>query len=280
MQKASKVIIVTGANKGIGYSLMSRLVRQAEPSTLVLTSRNKTLGEEAIEKLLAEQPSIKENLHYHILDITKPESIANFADWVNEKFGEFDVIVNNAGINSKEEFKPDFEPTVDHIKKIIGTNYFSTRALTDKFLPMLSENGKIINVSSTLGIWRDQGKTLNDIFTKSDFEEKDIEKAYELYENGVLNKTLDKDNIVKSPYRVSKALMNAWTHYLLSLKLKGDQQCYAMCPGWCRTDLGGVRAPRTPDQGSETIEYLINLPYKADKDLNGKFFADKQIRSF
>ena len=281
MQKSSsRVIIVTGANKGIGYSLIERLVKHPEPSTLILTSRNETLGKEAVEKLLSAQPSIKENLHYHALDITKPESISKFAEWISQKFGKVDVLVNNAGVILKNEIDPNFQPTVDDIKNVIGTNFFSARALSDKLLPLLTEDGKIINISSQFGVWNTQGKALNDILAKPDFEEKDIERIYSLFEKAVTNKTFNEDQVTNSPYRVSKALMNAWTHYLLPSKLKGDQQCYTMCPGWCRTDMGGESATRSVDEGSETAEYLIGLPYKANKDFNGKFFYDKNVISF
>ena len=280
MQRPSRVIIVTGANKGIGYSLMKRLIKHPEPSTLVLTSRNETLGKEAMSNLIAEQPSIKENLHYHVLDVTKPDSIAAFAEWVNQTFGKYDVLVNNAGVMLKNELSSSFEPTMDEVNYVVGTNFFATKALTEKLLPFLSDDGKIINVSSELAYWSTQGRTLTELFTKSDFQEKDLEKAYQLFETAAQNKSFARDDVTNSPYKISKALINAWTHYVLPKQLKGDQQCFTMTPGWCKTDMGGAGASRSADKGAETLDYLIGLPFKFDKNLNGKFFMDKKVINF
>jgi len=53
-----------------------------------------------------------------------------------------------------------------------------------------------------------------------------------------------------------------------------------MCPGWCQTELGGPGAMRTADQGADDMEHLINLPYKRDENLNGKFFGFKKVVDF
>ena len=69
--KTYRVAIVTGANKGIGYSLMSRLVKYTPQFTLILTSRDETLGKEAVDSLIKLEPRCKDSLHYDALDITK-----------------------------------------------------------------------------------------------------------------------------------------------------------------------------------------------------------------
>ena len=56
---------------------------------------------------------------------------------------------------------------------------------------------------------------------------------------------------------------------------------FCVCPGWCQTDMGGKGAPLTPQQGIETILYLIFFIDARDKQaFNGKFFAEKNIISF
>eukprot|EP00331_Platyophrya_macrostoma_P009762 CAMPEP_0176418816 /NCGR_PEP_ID=MMETSP0127-20121128/7693_1 /TAXON_ID=938130 /ORGANISM="Platyophrya macrostoma, Strain WH" /LENGTH=294 /DNA_ID=CAMNT_0017799207 /DNA_START=15 /DNA_END=899 /DNA_ORIENTATION=- len=291
MENSTKrIVIVTGANKGIGYSLMTRLVKRPDDYILVLTSRNETLGKEAVTKLLELQPAIKENLHYHQLDISDSESISKFTDWVSKTFGKYDVLVNNAGLylvgEINDDYKPgayeatDFKPTPEDIKKVVGTNFFGTRALTDKLLPMLSADGKIINVSSAWGIWCRQGKTLTDILTKPDFGEEDLDTVYKIFENTCAKKSFVEDKVTNSTYMVSKAMLNAWTRYILVKQLKGDQQCYTMTPGWCKTDMGTEEAPRSVEQGSETLQFLIELPYKMDPQYNGKFFMDNKTKDF
>mmetsp|Transcript_31742 Transcript_31742/g.36663 ORF Transcript_31742/g.36663 Transcript_31742/m.36663 type:complete len:281 (+) Transcript_31742:32-874(+) len=280
MEKTARVIIVTGANKGIGFALMKRLVNHRDRPILVLTARNESNGKKALEELNAIKTTSEETVVFHPLDVTSKESRATFAEWIKEKFGKFDVLVNNAGVKAPGEILSTYDPSDKDIDLVMGTNYHSLRELTELLLPLLSSDGKIINVSSELGEWWNQGKTFNAIFHKADFSEKDIENIYSTYREGAKNKTLRQDGHVRAPYDLSKAFLNAWTHYLLPSQLKGDQQCYTMSPGWCKTDLAESGAPLTPDDGADTIEYLIDLPYKYDANLNGKFFHERKPTDF
>ena len=44
--------------------------------------------------------------------------------------------------------------------------------------------------------------------------------------------------------------------------------------------MGGSNAPDSVEEGAETPVYLINLPYKADDKLNGRFFEKSKVRDF
>jgi NAD(P)-dependent dehydrogenase (short-subunit alcohol dehydrogenase family) len=74
-------------------------------------------------------------------------------------------------------------------------------------------------------------------------------------------------------YRVSKTALNALTRIFAS-ELKGTNILVnSVCPGWVKTDMGGSGAPRTPEQGVDTIVWLATLP---DGDATGGFFRDRQ----
>ena len=45
-----------------------------------------------------------------------------------------------------------------------------------------------------------------------------------------------------STYNASKAIVNAYVRFVLSKEVTGKQQAITVCPGWCRTDLGGPSA--------------------------------------
>lgn len=282
METSSKIVIVTGSNKGIGYALMQRLVKHAPRLTLVLTSRDESLGKEAVNNLIKEEPKCKDSLHYHPLDITNKVSRDKFKEWVQQTFGKFDVLVNNAGaLVSGELYNPEYIATTDDVEKVIGTNYQSTRALTETLLPLLASDGKIISVSSAVAAWNRQGEPLLKIFTKPDFEDKSLEEIYTLFKEAVAAKDYKEKGFVKSPYMLSKALLNAWTYYVLQRSLSGDQQAFTMTPGHCRTDMGGDKALRSADDGADTIEYLIvDVPFKFDKEISGKFFAERKVVDF
>jgi len=51
-------------------------------------------------------------------------------------------------------------------------------------------------------------------------------------------------------------------------------QVYGLCPGWVKTDMAGDKAPLTIQQGAETPVYLVELPFKVQEDLQGKFFYE------
>jgi len=53
-----------------------------------------------------------------------------------------------------------------------------------------------------------------------------------------------------------------------------------MCPGWCKTDMGGDSANRSAEQGADTVVYLTNLPFERDEELNGKYFRDRKVIEF
>jgi NAD(P)-dependent dehydrogenase (short-subunit alcohol dehydrogenase family) len=74
-------------------------------------------------------------------------------------------------------------------------------------------------------------------------------------------------------YRLSKAALNALTRILADELKDTGVKVNSVCPGWVKTDMGGPDAPRTPEQGVQTIVWLATLP---DDGPTGGFFRDKQ----
>ena len=90
---SKKVAVVTGANKGIGLAIVRRLCKEFNGDT-VLTSRDETLGREAIRTL--EHEGLRPM--YHQLDITSQESIDQLKSFLLAQYGGLDILVNNAAI--------------------------------------------------------------------------------------------------------------------------------------------------------------------------------------
>ncbi len=65
-----------------------------------------------------------------------------------------------------------------------------------------------------------------------------------------------------APYRISKAAVNALTKNLAAELGQGGRGVFvdAVCPGHCRTDMGGPDAPRTAEQGADTVLWLAGRP--------------------
>jgi NAD(P)-dependent dehydrogenase (short-subunit alcohol dehydrogenase family) len=75
-------------------------------------------------------------------------------------------------------------------------------------------------------------------------------------------------------YRISKTALNAVT-VILARELEGSNiKVNSVCPGWVRTDMGGDNAPRSTEQGTETIVWLATL---ADDGPSGGFFRDRKL---
>jgi carbonyl reductase 1 len=134
-------VIITGSNKGIGYSLVELLLRSSTPYDIILTSRNPKLGQVSLAKLAQSYPDSPSKLNYTQLDVTDSKSISAFKSWIETEKGGFDVLVNNAGIGYGVSKTEEKLATID-------TNIRGPIKLTETLLPLMSSDGKIIMISS------------------------------------------------------------------------------------------------------------------------------------
>ncbi|HEY9845551.1 MAG TPA: SDR family NAD(P)-dependent oxidoreductase, partial [Candidatus Caenarcaniphilales bacterium] len=74
-------------------------------------------------------------------------------------------------------------------------------------------------------------------------------------------------------YRMSKTALNALTRILADELKQTNVLVNSLCPGWVKTDMGGANAPRTPEEGADTIVWLAALP---DNGPTGSFWRDRQ----
>lgn len=87
-----RVALVTGGNRGMGFEICRQLASSG--LAVVLTARDEKRGAEAVDRLRGlGLPDVV----FHQLEITEPASAARLADFVRNKFGKLDVLVNNAG---------------------------------------------------------------------------------------------------------------------------------------------------------------------------------------
>jgi NAD(P)-dependent dehydrogenase (short-subunit alcohol dehydrogenase family) len=140
MKSNNKIVLITGANSGIGNALAEKLI--AENYFVIGTSRN---GK--IENISSE------NLFVVELDLTNQNSIENANSIIRNKFKGIDILVNNAGIAPDlDKIKPDLES----LKLTFETNVFGLVNFTETMLDFVNESGKILNISSVMA-------TLNEI---------------------------------------------------------------------------------------------------------------------
>ncbi len=142
-KKKSKICLITGANRGIGYEVCRQL--RGLGHTVILTSRNIEKGKKAAEQLHAD---------YSHLDVADEASIKKAAAYVKRKYGKLQVLVNNAGIlldgaSSKENSA--FTLTLPTLEKTIRINTMGPFLMCQHFIPLMEKGGRVINISSGLG---------------------------------------------------------------------------------------------------------------------------------
>ena len=139
--QTGKVAIVTGGNSGIGYETVRILALRG--AHVILAARNAIKGEEAVAKILSEDPSA--NVETQPLDLADLSSIAEFAGAFKEREIPLDLLIKNAGIMAVPK-----GTTVDGFELQFGVNHLGHFALTGLLIENLltQSGGRIVNVAS------------------------------------------------------------------------------------------------------------------------------------
>lgn len=139
-----KVIVVTGANSGIGRAAAVHLA--AAGHTVYGTMRD--LGK--ADKLLAKAAEAGATVHTVALDVSDDASVATGMAQILDAAGHVDVLVNNAGVGMNAVVE---EVDVDEAKAVFDVNYFGVIRCTQAVLPTMRarRSGTIVNVSSVAG---------------------------------------------------------------------------------------------------------------------------------
>ncbi|MBO1517570.1 glucose 1-dehydrogenase [Psychrobacter celer] len=137
-----KVIIITGAAQGMGET-HARLCL-AEGAKVVLTDINAEKGE-ALAKELGDNALFVKH------DVTDEEDWSKVANATQEKFGQIDVLVNNAGITTHKSI---LDTSVADYRKILEINQVSVFLGMKAVIPVMqaAKQGSIINISSINGL--------------------------------------------------------------------------------------------------------------------------------
>ena len=86
--------------------------------------------------------------HYHQLDIDDESSVTRMRDYLKEKYGGLDLLVNNAAIGFKQDAT---EPLGEQAEVTLRTNFFNTERACQILFPILKPHARIVNVSSSAG---------------------------------------------------------------------------------------------------------------------------------
>jgi NAD(P)-dependent dehydrogenase (short-subunit alcohol dehydrogenase family) len=227
MTTTNKIVLITGANKGIGLGTAGALARAGH--TVLLGARDPERGAAAAAGL-SEQGL---DARFVRLDVTDPATIAAAAELIDAGYGRLDVLVNNAAIAQGGLCPPDELP-VTALREVYETNVLGVVAVTNAMLPLLrrSPSGCIGNVSSGLGTFA----------FLSEPEEEFGEYA----------------NLLG--YNSSKAALNAVTLIYANALRDSGIRVNALSPGFCATDLNGHTGVLTADEGGASIAEQLFRP--------------------
>jgi 3-oxoacyl-[acyl-carrier protein] reductase len=140
-----KTAIVTGATKGIGFAIAEALLEAG--ASVAICGRHQDDVEKTITKLSKEPIG---NVSGQAVDVSKPEDVARFFEFVDREFGGPDILVNNAGVG---KFASTAELTVEDWRRMIDTNlsgaFYCSREALSRFKKR--GGGYAINISSLAG---------------------------------------------------------------------------------------------------------------------------------
>jgi NAD(P)-dependent dehydrogenase (short-subunit alcohol dehydrogenase family) len=170
------------------------------------------------------------------LDVTSAQSIADAFEEIRVHAGPVDVLVNNAAILLGET-SAVLDTSMADYRLTFETNVWGPISVCQAFVPgmMRRRCGRVVNVSSQAG-------------------------------------QLARMGTYAPAYSISKTALNAFTRQLATGVKDNGVLVNAGCPGWVRTDMGGPRAPRSVEQGADTLVWLATLPSNGP---TGGFFSDR-----
>ena len=202
---------------------------------VILTSRKPEEGKKAVQSLAG-----KGKAWFVSMDVANDASIAIAVREVSKLVDHLDVLINNAAI-FPDPSKSAFDTTRAMLADAFNVNSASALMVAQAFVPLLMKAkpapARLVNVSSGLGSLTDMQNSC-------------------------------------TAYSFSKTALNAVTRQLASALAEKKIVVNSVCPGWCRTEMGGENAPRSVPEGAEGIVWMAT---EAPANKSGLFWRDHQV---
>lgn len=213
------VVLVTGANRGIGLEVCKQLT--ARGLTVIAASRQGASHPYGAPLSL---------------DVTDASSITRAIETIASNWGHIDVLINNAAV-LLDQGQSILTLHSETLRSTLEANLVGPMRVAQSVWPLLRHGSCVVNVSSMSG------------------------------------QLVEMDDWAPG-YSLSKAALNALTVQLAIAGQSNAIRVNSVCPGWVKTDMGGIDAPRSPAQGAAGIVWMaIDAPISH----TGKFFRDRMV---
>ncbi|KAH7192871.1 uncharacterized protein B0J16DRAFT_333868 [Fusarium flagelliforme] len=222
-------ILVTGANRGIGYAIVQAISTRLPSSVIILGCRNNGAAKDAIDSL--HDMGVKAQLSYVEMNIENDASIEAAVALVERDYGKLDVLINNAG--KVEKRMSDSLPHIRAASNSCFNNLITSNAvITHAFDSLLRKSSwpRVIMISSA---------------------------------RGSISRTTSNQlpSVANIDYCVSKAGLNMLILHLQTAENHREDgrkiTFWAVSPGHCSTAFNGYRGKKDPLEGAEAVVRLL-----------------------
>ncbi|KAJ4128311.1 hypothetical protein NW754_002303 [Fusarium falciforme] len=239
-----KIVLITGANTGLGYEIVRALAGSDKAYEILLGGRSIEKAQSAAESARAEFPNSQSSIRPVQIDIEDDKSIDALFNEVKGNYGKLDALINNAGVQLDQQYMAGKMTMRQVWAKSWDVNVVSTNVMTHQFVPLLlsSDDPRIAFIASgTSSLTTSSGPSL--VINKSP------------------PKGWPKDAFSLPAYRSSKTGMNMMMREWHRTLKEDGVKVWCISPGLLATSLGG---------SSEAMKKLGG----ADPSIGGNFVKD------
>ncbi len=239
MSSDKKWAIVTGGSRGLGFETAKGLIAAGISVYIIGQDRQR-----------AQQSAATLGCEFRAVDVADSKKFREVLTEITEEasakgFGVLDILVLSHGVMS-EKMSKTLRTNDEEWRRTLSINLDSVFVAVNQLAPAMTEvrAGRVIIYSACLGRMSGPGT------------------------HGGL-----------APYRISKAGVNAFVKNLSHETGLGTRGFLvdAICPGHCRTDMGGADAPRSAQEGAETALWLATRDFNPATDKTGLLWEDRQV---
>ncbi|KAJ3105910.1 hypothetical protein HK100_003812 [Physocladia obscura] len=247
MSQVKEVVLITGANTGLGLEIVKALYKTAQAYHIIAGSRNISNGEAAVAAVRQEIPSSSSSLSVIQVDLASDESIKKAFENIELKFGRLDILVNNGGAGFDGAIRDGKMSIREAWNKSWDTNVSGTQVLTTEAIPLLlkSSHPRLLFITSGTSTL-----TMTESFAHPTLQRINASPAPGWPKPQQINPI--------ESYRSAKTGLNMMMRQWHRILLNDGVKVWAVSPGFLATGLGGV--------GIEQLKKVSK-----DNSFNGRF---------